>query len=259
MPRLLELCSGTGSVGQAFSARGWDVVSLDINPKARPTICCDLLELTVEQCTEQGPVDFVWASPPCTFYSIARATGPPADLKAADMLVQKCLDLAAELGAPFIMENPYTGKLKSRAVVAGIPMRVVDYCKYGTPYRKRTSLWTNTAFEPSQPLCAYDCGSCVGRKHVEHAQRGSWAGSGEGRRSQSLNTLYALPAALCDEIAAFASQGRGSGEGERSANPKQWVARVPEIVGNQSLPVGCVPSGGLFFAQWSSSSGSSAR
>jgi hypothetical protein len=106
------------------------------------------------------------------------------------------------------MENPFTGLLKSRDVVAGIPMRVVDYCKYGAPYRKRTALWTNTEFMPSQPLCAYDCGSCVGRKHIEHAQRGSWPGSGEGRRSQSLNTLYALPAALCDEIAAFASQGR---------------------------------------------------
>jgi len=166
------------------------------------------LELTVQQCTERGPIDFVWASPPCTHYSRARTTGGPRDLEGSDRLVQKCLDLCAELGAPFVMENPFTGLLKSRDVVAGIPMRVVDYCKCGAPYRKRTALWTNTEFMPSQPLCAYDCGSCVGRKHLERAQRGSWPGSGEGRRSQSLNTLYALPAALCDEIAAFASQER---------------------------------------------------
>jgi hypothetical protein len=56
-------------------------------------------------------------------------------LDAADRLVQKCLDLAAELGLLFILENPWTGKLKSRAVVAGIPMRIVDYCMYGAPYR----------------------------------------------------------------------------------------------------------------------------
>jgi hypothetical protein len=195
-------------VGQAFSARGWDVVSVDINPKARPAICCDLLELTAEQCTKWGPIDFVWASPPCTHYSRARTTGGPRDLEGSDRLVAKCLDLCAELGAPFVMENPFTGLLKTRDAVAGIPMRVVDYCKYGAPYRKRTSLWTNTAFEPSQPMCAYDCGSCVGRRHVEHAQRGSWAGSVEGRRSQRLNTLYALPAGLCAEIAAFANKGR---------------------------------------------------
>jgi len=128
-----------------------------------------------------------------------------ADLEAADRLVQKCLDLAAELGAPFVMENPWTGKLKNRPVVQGIPMRTVDYCMYGAAYRKRTALWTNTEFTPARPLCAYTCGSCVGRRHVERAQRGSWAGAGE-RRSQGLRTLYALPPALCDEIAAFADE-----------------------------------------------------
>jgi hypothetical protein len=205
MPRLLELCSGTGSVGRAFAARGWDVVSVDCDPRANASICCDLLELTAERCCSYGPVDFVWASPPCTFYSIARTTGPPADLEAADRLVQKCLDLAAELGVPFIMENPWTGKLKNRPVVQGIPMRTCDYCMYGAAYRKRTALWTNTEFTPARPLCAYTCGSCVGRRHVERAQRGSWAGAGE-RRSQGLRTLYALPPALCDEIAAFADE-----------------------------------------------------
>jgi hypothetical protein len=151
-------------------------------------------------------VDFLWASPPCTFYSIARTTGPPADLDAADRLVQKCLDLAAELGLPFILENPWTGKLKTRAVVAGIPMRIVDYCMYGAPYRKRTALWTNTEFTPARPLCQYSCGSCdpVARRHTEHAQRGSVAGTA-GYVNHRLSTLYALPAALCDEVAAFAS------------------------------------------------------
>jgi hypothetical protein len=169
------------------------------------SICCDLLELTADRCLARGPIDFAWASPPCTFYSIARTTGPPADLEAADRLVQKCLELAGALGVPFIMENPWTGKLKSRAVVQGIPMRVVDYCMYGAPYRKRTALWTNTEFTPTRPLCSYTCGSSdpVARRHTERAQRGSWAGAGE-RRSQGLRTLYALPAALCEEIAAFA-------------------------------------------------------
>jgi hypothetical protein len=105
------------------------------------------------------------------------------------------------------MENPYTGKLKNRAVVAGIPMRVVDYCMYGAAYRKRTALWANTEFAPSQPLCSYTCDACdpVAKRHAERAQRGSWAGAGE-RRSQGLRALYALPGALCEEIAAYADQ-----------------------------------------------------
>ena len=203
MPRLLELCSGTGIVGAAFAARGWDVVSVDIDPCAHASICCDLLELTVEQCRSHGPIDFVWASPPCTQYSIARTTGP-TPVEGAGRLVQTCMDLAAALGAPFILENPWTGKLKERAVVDGVPIQRVDYCVYGARYRKRTALWTNTEFVPSRPLCAHNCGSCVGRRHVERAQRGSWAGAGE-RRSPGLRTLYALPPELSAENAEFAA------------------------------------------------------
>ena len=40
--RLLELFSGTGSVGAAFKARGWDVVSVDLDPAGGPTIVADI-------------------------------------------------------------------------------------------------------------------------------------------------------------------------------------------------------------------------
>ena len=43
MPRLLELFSGTGSIGRAFREAGWEVTSLDLEPKFRPDILCDVL------------------------------------------------------------------------------------------------------------------------------------------------------------------------------------------------------------------------
>ena len=36
--RLLELFSGTGSIGRAFAAKGWEVVSVDLEPKFEPTL-----------------------------------------------------------------------------------------------------------------------------------------------------------------------------------------------------------------------------
>ena len=45
MPHLLELFSGTGSVGKVFREAGWRVTSVDCNPKFQPTICCDVQRL----------------------------------------------------------------------------------------------------------------------------------------------------------------------------------------------------------------------
>ena len=85
--RSLELFSGTGSVGKAFGADGWDVMSLDINPKANATIYADIRtwDYTV---FATGHFHVVWASPVCTHYSRARTTAnAPRDLVWADSLV----------------------------------------------------------------------------------------------------------------------------------------------------------------------------
>ena len=42
---LLELFSGTGSVGKAFRARGRAAFSVDIDPAAEPTLVADVLDL----------------------------------------------------------------------------------------------------------------------------------------------------------------------------------------------------------------------
>ena len=125
MPRLLELFCGTKSIGREFEAGGWDVTSVDVEPKFEPDVCCNVLDLTPEMIGEAP--DLLWASPPCTHYSYARTTAKtPRDLRGSDRLVQKVLDLAAHHQCPCFFENPL-GLLRSRPVVQGIPMRVVDY------------------------------------------------------------------------------------------------------------------------------------
>jgi len=199
MPHLLELFSGTGSIGRAFRERGWQVTSVDIELKFTPTICCNVMDLTAERILEYGEVDLLWASPPCTQYSCARTTArTPRDLAGADAMVRKVLDLADLLFCYYLIENPHSGLLKTREVVAGIPMQVLDYCRYGAPYRKRTSIWTNSDYVPARPLCEKDCDGSDGKKHFRRAQR-----SGPGYRN-TLEELYHIPPALCNEIAEWA-------------------------------------------------------
>ena len=79
MPRLLELFSGTGSIGKVFRARGWEVVSVDCDAKMQPTIVADIG--TFDYKMLGGYFDAVWCSSPCTQYSIARSHAKaPRDL-----------------------------------------------------------------------------------------------------------------------------------------------------------------------------------
>ena len=65
---LIELFSGTGSVGKVARRRGWKVISVDNDPSHNPTHVIDIMQLPYK--TLPVP-DFVWASPPCTTYSHA--------------------------------------------------------------------------------------------------------------------------------------------------------------------------------------------
>ena len=61
-PVLLELFSGTGSVGRSFRARGWEVFSVDIDATAKPTLVANVLDLQLDALPPE--VDCIWASPP---------------------------------------------------------------------------------------------------------------------------------------------------------------------------------------------------
>ena len=171
----------------------------------------------------EGPVDLIWASPPCTHYSIARTTAKtPRDLEGSDALVRKVLNLADPFFAPTSWENPQSGLLKSRPVVSGIPFRIVDYCmhhddRFSHQARKRTAIWTDTDWFPERPLCRKNCGGCVGGRHTDLAQRGPSRTNPTSRHT--LEELYAIPPLLVEDILRWTQRwwpalgwgGKGSG------------------------------------------------
>ena len=83
-------------MGKAFQDKGWLVTSVDIREDFNPSILCDVMAFDVKML--EGPVDLLWATPPCTHYSSARTTAKtPRDLIGSDALVQKVLAIADEL------------------------------------------------------------------------------------------------------------------------------------------------------------------
>ncbi len=125
----------------------------------------------------------------------------PRDLETSGALVRKVLSLIEHYGGPdCFVENPECALMKTRVVVARLPMPVDDYCKHGETYRKRTTIWTNTGWVPKRPLCKHDCTASDGRRHTASAQRG---GSGADL-GYNLNELYSTPPDLCDKIAGYA-------------------------------------------------------
>ena len=196
--RLLELFSGTGSIGRAFRDRGWEVVSVDLDPKFEPTVCCDIMELDE---TSLGHFDMVWASPVCTEYSQALRKRP-RNLEAGDRLVLRALEVIRNLRPQWwALENPQTGLLKTRPFMHGLPFSDVCYCKYGYRYRKATR---NLPWRPSEAMCLKDsrCAAFADGIHPEAAQRGTTAGR---RGQQSQPQLYSMPPRLCEELAASVS------------------------------------------------------
>ena len=204
--RCLELFSGTGSVGRAFERLGWEVVSLDLDPKCNPTHVVNVLSFDYRAYSSDY-FHFVWSSPVCTHYSVARTTGGPRDLVSADGLVRRTLDIMNYFGCNWAFENPQSGLLKDRAIVKGLPFFDTSYCRYGLQYRKTTRIWSNLALCLQRPCSIRDpCSVMIGKRHPMTAQQGRRdSDSADNNNTCSQRELYRIPDGLCDEIAVAAN------------------------------------------------------
>jgi len=149
----VDLCSGKGGFSQAFNNHeNWEVVTIDIARKFKPTIIADVCHLPLRQNLQP---DVLLASPPCERFSIACHSFPKIGIKKAMELVGACFEAVAYLKPKhWLIENPM-GRLRW---FLGKPPMTIRLCDYGTPYKKLTDLWGNIAL----PMLKYQ------RKHTAY-------------------------------------------------------------------------------------------
>jgi hypothetical protein len=198
---IFDFFAGTGSSTKAFEDAGHTVIKFELDPQFDADEQVDILDLTADGLiAKYGRPDFVWASPPCTSFSIASishhwiSTGVPRSQAAVESmrLVAHTRQLieALEPTFGFVIENP-RGMLRKLPLLEGLTRWTVTYCQYGDDRMKPTDLWTNiTTWLPRVP-----CSN--GAVCHEAAPRGSKTGTQgrSGARNRSM-VPYALGAEI---------------------------------------------------------------
>ena len=207
--KLLELFSGTGSVGRAFAEKGWEVISSDSDPKTDATIHEDILKWDYST-YPPGHFDAIWASPCCQQYSCARrGANAPRNLALADPLVLRSQEIINCFNPRvWFRESAHTSLLEDRPFMVGIPFCDVDYCAYcDWGFRKRTRLWNNIDFKGDLCLGPGCCPNMDGNRHKTTAQQGKNLGKkGLYGTHFSQQNLHRIPQQLCLDIVLFASK-----------------------------------------------------
>jgi len=194
--RLLELFSGTHSIGRVAEKMGYDVTSLDRDLPAKSKIYdytsknhlkTDIMTWNYK-IYKPGHFDVITASPVCLYWSrllpsnfgkeISRHPG----VKFNRELLEKDIE---EIGKPMIdkvreiinyfkpkyfwIENPKTGRMKE--YITDLPFYDVDYCKYSDwGYKKSTRFWTNIEGFDAK-TCKKDCENIITIKTDEKDQQ----------------------------------------------------------------------------------------
>ena len=194
---VLELFAGSRSIGIAAKQLGYNVYSSDINNFKEIDYVINVLDFDYKKVPFKP--DIIWASPPCTGFSVAAIgrnwnhdkTPKTQSAKLGIELVKKTIEIINHYKPRFwFMENP-RGMLRKLDIVKDFKINTITYCQYGDARMKPTDIWNNSNLWQPKPMCK-NGDPC----HVS-APRGSRTGT------QGLKDAYErskIPNQLCIEI-----------------------------------------------------------
>ena len=204
MIKVLELFAGSRSIGKVAEKLNYKVFSSDINAFEKIDYVTNILEFDKSKVPFEP--DLIWASPPCTYFSVASIgvhwnkdhTPKSKEAVLGMKILNKTLDIFKSYpNAVFFMENP-RGKMRRK--VKGIDRTSITHCSYCDKRMKPTDIWSNNIYDifnkkgwKPRPMCYNGNTKC----HHEEAPRGSQTGT------QGLKNNYErskIPEQLCYDI-----------------------------------------------------------
>jgi len=195
--RMLELFSGSGNMAQAFREGGYEVLTVDSNVM-EASLMIPVQDVTSDSVINKlgGRPDVIWASPPCTEFSVAsigkhwkNGNRPTEGVG----LLAHTLRLIMELNPTYwFIENPM-GMMRTLDIMKHLPRKFLTQCQYGNKAMKPTDVWTNHKLW--FPKSCKNGSSCH-----EAAPRGSKTGT-QGKFGAKERAV--LPPLLCEEVAGL--------------------------------------------------------
>lgn len=163
-PYLLELFSGSKTISRTAAENfSYRTCTIDVESKYNPDICIDIAKLRIDRIPERKKVSIVWASVPCTYYTILNIHNHwqkltyahrkyyyiPKTKEAAKaiQLLEKTIYIIKEVNPVFyFIENP-RGALRHMPQIQFAPFTyTISYSDFEAPHYKPTDIFTNCPF-----------------------------------------------------------------------------------------------------------------
>jgi hypothetical protein len=222
---VLELFSGTGSVGKNAKKRGYKVLSVDSDEGTNADIITDILNWDYKALKLKP--DFIWASPPCGSYSNMAMTSnlkskvrqrsrhtsmkPLNELAVlGDNILKKTIEIInyyrkINPKLKFVMENPHGSMWKSPYMNALKPYKTANtlYCLYSDKRRKPTDFFNNFNLDLKN---VKNDGNCKAEVSVQQIRTGRYGGVRDeaaarlGKVGIPLCLRYRIPQKLLNDI-----------------------------------------------------------
>ena len=197
---IYDFFAGTGSATKAFERAGHTVIKIELKEKFQAHER-DILQLDAASLVAKyGQPDFIWASPPCTTFSVASCMiywnrdGSVKDDRVYEgiALVKKAIALIKEINPAkgWLIENP-RGMLRKQDFMQDLPRTTITYCQYGDFRMKPTDLWGQVPNWTPRAMCK------PGANCHENSPRGTATGN---QRLGGAEKRSMIPIALGQEI-----------------------------------------------------------